>query len=141
MRLTPIALVAVAVASCASCGGTSPTRALPPTVSIGVLYPTAGSEGGAGLEEQRGVELAAEYANAHGAVGGRQIRLVTAPADRAEAVPAQMELLRRQGIGIVVGSDASAISQTAAVVATQNHQLFCQTAAVGQPLPATGGPT
>jgi branched-chain amino acid transport system substrate-binding protein len=139
--MRPVALIAglLLTGGLVSCGTSSGPGALPPTVSVGVLYPTAGSESGAGLEEQQGVELAAEYANAHHALGSRQIRLVYAPADRAEAVPAQMEILEHQGVRIVVGSDASAISQTAALVATQNHQLFWETGAVGQTLPGTGG--
>jgi branched-chain amino acid transport system substrate-binding protein len=144
MRLTPLlpAVATLALAgglvACASGGPTAATTS-PSVVSIGVIYPTAGSESTAGIEEQQGVQLAAEWANDHHALGTRQIRLVEAPADRAEAVPAQMELLARQGIKLVIGSDASALSQTAALFATENHELFWETGAVGQTLPGTGG--
>ena len=88
-----------------------------------------------------GSQLAAEWANDHHVLGSRRIELVSEPADRAEAVPGVMADLHRRGIDVVVGSHASAISQAAAATATQLHQLFWETGAVGQTLPGTGGGT
>jgi branched-chain amino acid transport system substrate-binding protein len=103
-----------------------------PSVTIGALYPTTGSQGPQGSEELRGVQLAAQFANANGGVHGRKIRLVTAPADRAEAVPAAMDALHRRGVDIVVGSHGSTISAVAADIASEQHMLFWETGAVGE---------
>ena len=127
MRRALVLLVALAgVAS-----GCSSSRA-GPVARIGLLYPTAGPQGAQGRAEQRGVELAAEWANDHGGVGGRRLRLVAAPADRAEAVPPAMESLRRKGVSVVVGSHGSAVSATAARMATDRGMLLWETGAVGQ---------
>jgi len=117
--------MSLVVTSLAACSGR-------PSLAVGVLYPTAGAQGSQGTEEQRGVQLAAEWANAHHAMAGRRLRLVAAPADRAEAVPAAMAELARQGVSVVLGSHASAISATAASAATERHMLLWETGAVGE---------
>src|SRR5947207_2952813 len=106
---TCVVLMTIGVASC------DPG---PKKVTIGAMYPTGGSQGTQGTEELRGVQLAEQWANDHGGVRGRKIRLVEASADRAEAVPAAMKDLRAKGADIVVGSHASAVSAEAARVAT-----------------------
>ena len=135
-----VALCAVALLASACSGGGGATRASDAsTLAIGTVYPLAGAQGFQGTQERRGVQLAAEWANDHHVLGSRRIELVSEPADRAEAVPGVMADLQRRGIDLVVGSHASAISQAAAAVATQQHQLFWETGAVGQTLPGTGG--
>lgn len=102
-----------------------------PTIAIGSLYPTSGAQGTGGTEEARGVQLAVEWANDHGGVKGRQVRLQTADAPRAEAVPAAMARLRGQGASIVIGSHGSAISAAAAQTASEHDMSFWETGAVG----------
>jgi ABC-type branched-subunit amino acid transport system substrate-binding protein len=122
-----MAVVVVLVA--AGCSGSSGGRR---SLTVGALYPTSGAQGQEGAEELRGVQLAAEWANAHGGVGGRDIRLTTVDAPRAEAVPSAMAALKRSGISVVVGSHSSIVSQTAAQVATSDGMVLFETGAVGQ---------
>jgi branched-chain amino acid transport system substrate-binding protein len=138
--LVAVVAVALLAAACASSGaaGTGGDRT---EVQIGTIYPLAGAQGLQGTQEYRGVQLAAEWANDHHALGDRRIELVSEPADRAEAVPGDLAELHRRGIDVVVGSHASAISQAAAAIATEQHQLFWETGAVGQTLAGTGGGT
>ncbi len=136
--LALVALVAIGASSCASASSAS-SGSSDSVLSIGAIYPTSGAQGMQGTEESRGVELAVKYADEHRVLGDRQIRLVLEPADKAEAVPGALADLQRKGIDLVVGSHGSAISQAAAAVATQRHQLFWETGAVGQTLPGTGG--
>jgi ABC-type branched-subunit amino acid transport system substrate-binding protein len=103
-----------------------------PTVTIGTLYPSSGPLGAAGVDERHGVELAAEWANAHLAKGAPAIKLDEVSADRVEAVPGAMDALARKGVQIVVGSHSSDLSAVAAQVATQKGMLFWETGAVGQ---------
>src|SRR5437764_5786500 len=124
-RILFVLVTVVLAAGLASCSSSRPS------VTIGALYPTTGNQGAQGTEELRGVRLAVEWANDHGGVHGRHIRLVTASAERAEAVPAAMADLHRRGADIVVGTHASPLSAVAADVATERHALLWETGAVG----------
>ena len=112
-------------------GGTATSLAAPPMV-IGAVYPTRGTQGAGGLEEFRGVELAAAYVNQHGGVHGRPIRLQLAEAASYDAAPGAVEQLADAGIAIVVGSYGSTISRPAAETATRLGLVFWETGAVGQ---------
>src|SRR6266849_3838260 len=54
-------------------------------IIIGAVYPTGGSNGFGGLEEFRGVTLAAEYANRQGGGHGRPLRLELVSAESWDA--------------------------------------------------------
>jgi branched-chain amino acid transport system substrate-binding protein len=111
----------------AGCGGSSKG----PAIRLGLLYPTSGSQGVQGTEEERGVLLAAQWANSHGGVNGKRIDLSTTPLDRPEQVPAAMAAFAQQGISVVLGSHGSTFSAVAADVATKQGQLLWETGAVG----------
>ena len=137
-------VVAVAVAACllaatACSSGRGSAAGDPSALRVGALYPLAGSQGLQGTQEERGVQLAAEWANDHHTLGTRHIQLVVEPADAASAVPGDMAQLHEEGIDLVVGSHASAISQAAAAVASTQHQVLWETGAVGETLPGTSG--
>ncbi len=132
-------VVAGLVAAACSPGGGSSAAASATTVRIGALYPLAGSQGLQGTQEERGVALAAQWANEHHVLGAKHIQLVVTPADAASAVPGDMAQLHHEGIDLVVGSHASAISQAAASVASTQHQVLWETGAVGETLPGTSG--
>jgi branched-chain amino acid transport system substrate-binding protein len=109
------------------------------SVKVGALYPTAGPQGAQGSEEQQGVALAAEWANAHHVLGAEKLQLVTAAADRAEEVPGAIASLVRRGVQVIVGSHGSTISAVAAQMASEQHLLLWETGAVGETLPGTNG--
>ncbi len=100
-------------------------------IVIGAVYPTGGSQAAGGTEEYRGVQLAADYVNARGGVGGRPIRLELAPADSYDAAPGAIEHLAQRGITIIVGSYGSTISRPAADAASRLGRMFWETGAVG----------
>lgn len=131
MRWAPATATAVAagVVLCAAllpgCSRTAPLK-------IGLMYPTEGSQGVQGNEEKHGVELAAQWANAHGGVDGRRVELVTADLDRPESVPSAMAALARARVAVVVGTHGSTYSALAAAEATRRHMLIWETGAVGQ---------
>lgn len=110
------------------------------TVVIGAIYPTSGPQRTGGTDEERGVRLAVEWANGHGGVRDRTVRLETADAPRPEAVPSAMRDLRDRGARIVIGSHGSATSAAAAEVAGETGMMLWETGAVGGSTPsATGG--
>src|SRR2546422_2168204 len=112
-------------------GGTA-TSVAAPAIVIGAVYPTSGSQGTGGVEEFRGVELAAAYVNQRGGVHGRPIRLQLADAPSYDAAPGAVEQLANAGIPVVVGSYGSTISRPAADTASRLGLVFWETGAVGQ---------
>lgn len=102
------------------------------TVVVGAVYPTAGGQGTGGVEEYRGVQVAAELVNADGGVDGKKIRLELAPTDSAEAVPDAMRALKGKGADVIVGSYGSTLSTVAGRIASQEDVVFWETGAVGE---------
>ena len=127
MRRLLVLLLAVAAVA-AGCAGSSS----PPSVRVGALYPRTGTQAAGGTDEERGVALAVEWANSHGGVNGRHVRLEAVDAPRAEAVPAALGELKRRGVSVVIGSHGSSISAVAASLAGKENLSFWETGAVGE---------
>jgi branched-chain amino acid transport system substrate-binding protein len=119
------ALLASALTSC-----TSHTTS-DGSLRVGAIYPLSGSQGPGGLAEFRGVQIAADMVNAAGGVDGRPISLVPVDAPAASAAVPAVELLRRQGVRLVLGSYGSTISEPASAAAGRDGMLFWETGAVG----------
>jgi branched-chain amino acid transport system substrate-binding protein len=109
-----------------------PLAGADPAVIIGAVYPTGGSQGFGGLEEFRGVSLAAEYANRQGGWHGRPLRLELVSAESWDAAPEAVERLHDAGLAVVVGSYGSTISRPVAETASRLGMLFWETGAVGE---------
>jgi branched-chain amino acid transport system substrate-binding protein len=101
------------------------------TVRVGAIYPLSGSQGPGGLAEFRGVQIAADMANASGGIDGHPVRLVPVDAPAASTAASAVELLHRQGVRFVVGSYGSTISEPAATASARDGMLFWETGAVG----------
>jgi ABC-type branched-subunit amino acid transport system substrate-binding protein len=132
------AAVAAMGAVLAGCGtGRSP-------VKVGIMYPAGGPQGPQGIEEKRGAELAADWANSHGGIDGNHLELVTADLDRPEDVPGAMAALQHAGVSVVVGTHGSDYSAVAAQEATTRSMLIWETGAVGDvgwdPAPTADNP-
>src|SRR5947207_199010 len=135
MRRSRLAAAAVVVTALAtSCGG--PRRASSPLV-VGAMYPTSGSQGPGGVEEYRGVVLAAQLANELGGVDGHPVAIRPVDAQSADAAPGAVAALAADGARFVLGSYGSTISAPAAIAADRRGMLFWETGAVGY-MPATG---
>lgn len=107
-------------------------------IVVGAVYPTEGSQGPGGLEEYRGVELAAELSNARGEAPTVRLRLE--PAETREEAPGAVERLARARVPIVLGSYGSTISRPAANAASRLGLVFWETGAVGDVgMDAAGG--
>ncbi|HEX9823331.1 MAG TPA: ABC transporter substrate-binding protein, partial [Actinomycetota bacterium] len=125
MRRLSIALAAALLAA-AGCS-TSPDPVL-----IGAVYPTGGSQGAGGIQELRGVRLAARLANSRGGLDGRPFQLVESPAGAAEAAPGAVESVVSRGASVVLGSYGSTISAPAAETSAGLDAVFWETGAVGE---------
>ena len=104
---------------------------------VGAVYPTTGGQGPGGLEEFHGALLAAQVANEHGGVDGRQIQIQAVDAEGADAAPGAVDSLASRGVRFVLGSYGSTISAPAAIEADRRGMLFWETGAVGF-MPGTG---
>jgi branched-chain amino acid transport system substrate-binding protein len=107
-----------------------------PPVRVGALYPLSGSQGDGGIDEHRGVVLAADLANEDGGVGGRAIELESIDVPGADAAPGAVARLDADGVDLVLGSYGSTISAPAASEAASRGMLFWETGAVGMLPPA-----
>jgi branched-chain amino acid transport system substrate-binding protein len=107
------------------------------SLTVGAVYPLSGSQGQGGIDEHRGVMLAAELVNQDGGIASRPIRLRSIDVATAEAAPGAIERLETEGIDLVLGSYGSTISAPASETAAANGMLFWETGAVGMLAPAS----
>ena len=129
LRLPAAALLVLLAASCS--GGDRPLR-------IGAVYPLSGPQALGGVDEYRGVKLAAELVNRDGGVRGRPVALDVVDVPVAEAAPGAVQTLARRGAQVIVGSYGSTIASPAAAAAVGRGRLFWETGAVGM-LAGVGG--
>lgn len=120
-----VAVVLLLAAGCVAQRGERP-------IVIGAVYPTGGSQSSGGIEEFRGVTLAADYVNQQGGINGRRLHLQLAKADSSDAAPAAVDQLANAGITVVLGSYGSTISASAAEMASKRGLVFWETGAVGE---------
>jgi branched-chain amino acid transport system substrate-binding protein len=128
-RFRPLACLVVlslAAAGCAAGGD------LPEPVRVGAVYPLSGSQGMGGVDEYRGVVVAAELVNHDGGVAGRRIAVERVDVPEADAAHGAVEALARRGVDLVLGSYGSTISSPAAAAAAGRGSLFWETGAVGK---------
>lgn len=122
--LTALALIAAACTTGTIDGGDNEVR-------VGAIYPLSGSQGRGGIDEHRGVLLAAQLVNADGGIGGRTIEVVSTDVSAAEAAAGAIDELEANGIDVVLGSYGSTISAPASQSAAASGMLFWETGAVG----------
>lgn len=121
--LLVVALLLVASA-CSSGADGDPIR-------VGAIYPLSGSQGQGGIDEHRGVMLAADLVNDDGGLDGRPIQITSLDVAGGDAAPAAVAQLDDAGIGLVLGSYGSTISAPASAAAAERGMLFWETGAVG----------
>lgn len=101
------------------------------TLTIGAVYPTSGGQGPGGVEEFRGLTLAAALQNSQGGVHGRTIAIDLKAADSADAAPGAVAAAAADGAKVITGSYGSTISFPAAQAAYHRGLDFWETGAVG----------
>ncbi len=139
LRYCLAGLAAVGLAAGSSIGSAAPARG-PAPIRIGAMYPLSGSQAGGGREEYHGLQLAAKLVNAAGGIHGRPVTFVTANAPSADAAPAAVDALKRQGVSIVAGSYGSTISIPASAEAQRQNLIFWESGAVATMITEHGYP-
>jgi len=146
-RLLVVAVAAV-VAACAGGTGTGPSAAGSSSpravganpIRIGAVFPTSGNAASLALQELRGVQLAADFVNADGGIGGRSIVLDTRDLEAGDAAPAAMASLRADGVSVVLGAYSSELSIPAAAAADKAGLVYWEAGAVADQLTGQGLP-
>jgi branched-chain amino acid transport system substrate-binding protein len=126
----------VLVLAMAACTGVSNDPHAHP-IRIGAVYPLSGSQGSGGIDEHRGVMLAADLANQDGGVHGRPIQLRSIDVETSDAAPRAVAQLHSEGVDLVMGSYGSTISVPASEAAAERGMVFWETGAVGMLPPAS----
>jgi len=81
-----------ALAFCTALAGVACTRGeAPAEIRVGAVYPLSGSQGPGGIDEHRGIMLAADLANQDGGVDGRRIRLESVDTPGSDAAAAAVD--------------------------------------------------
>jgi branched-chain amino acid transport system substrate-binding protein len=124
-KVAPFVALLVLAAACATGG-----RSTGP-ITLGAVYPTGGGQGPGGLDEWHGVQLAAEYVNAHGGVLGRSVQLKLQAADSSDQAARAVTVLANEDVPLILGSYGSTISRPAADKAASLGKVFWETGAVG----------
>jgi len=136
MKRAGVIFAVLAVVAAASCT----PDASPSTIRVGAIYPLSGAQGPGGRDEFRGVQLAVDLVNAQGGVDGQQVELQPIDVASGDQAPYAIDQLADAGVGIVLGSYGTTISEPAANEAASRGMLFWETGAVGSmPAPGAGG--
>lgn len=102
---------------------------------IGAVYPLSGVNEAYGIQEYQGVATAVDLVNADGgiggAMGGRQVELVTRDApDMEEGWRVGRELIRRERVPIVMGSYSSIVALASSRAVSEDGGIYWETGAV-----------
>jgi branched-chain amino acid transport system substrate-binding protein len=145
-RLLVVAAAALLAGCTVSAAGTSPGStgssgaATGDPIRIGAVFPISGTATSLALEEMRGVQLAADFVNADGGVGGRRIVLDLRDLESGDAAPAAMASLRADGVTAVIGAYSSELSIPAAAAADKAGLVYWEAGAVADQLTGQGLP-
>jgi branched-chain amino acid transport system substrate-binding protein len=105
-------------------------------IHIGAIYPLSGPQGSGGREELDGVRAALAVARNRGLPFASRISLDVRDLQTTDQVAPAIDSFAARGVGVVVGSYGSALSEAAADEADKRHVVFWETGAVADPVTA-----
>jgi branched-chain amino acid transport system substrate-binding protein len=129
--------VGLAVVLALVAAGCSLVRDRTSSLVVGAVYPLSGGQGSGGIDEHRGVLLAADLVNQDGGVNGHPVQVDSIDAEGSDAAPGAVAALASQGVRLVLGSYGSTISGPASAEAAKRGMLFWETGAVGMLAPGS----
>ena len=99
-------------------------------LAVGAVFPVHGMQSALGLEELRGVRIAAQLANHEGGVDGRPVQLVVRDLETREQAPGAVAAVKSAGAQVVVGAFSSQLSMPAAAAAAHDGIVYWEAGAV-----------
>ncbi|MGC9665403.1 ABC transporter substrate-binding protein [Planosporangium sp. 12N6] len=122
---------ALVVGAAAGCGGGAASGAAE-EVKVGLIFPTTGGQAALGTDQNNAAKMVLEWANAHGGVGGKKIKIFEGDSQSNPGVGATVaqRMIDQNGVQVIIGSYASGIAQAIAPVAQRNRVLLWEVGAV-----------
>jgi branched-chain amino acid transport system substrate-binding protein len=135
-------VVLILVAGCAAPARSPSAAASSATadVRIGAVFPLASNAGNLAKEELAGVQVAADFVNADGGIGGRRISLDVQDLEPGADAQAVMATLKADGAAVVVGAYSSDLSIPASQAASDLGLVYWEAGAVADRLTGRGLP-
>jgi branched-chain amino acid transport system substrate-binding protein len=137
-------IASIALIGFAGCAAPAP-RSAPTTspagaIRIGAVFPLKGNAAGLASEELAGVRAAADFVNADGGIGGRQVILDVHDLEGGADAPRVMATIKAAGATVVVGAYASDLSVAASQAANDAGLAYWEAGAVADRLTGRGLP-
>ncbi len=110
-------------------------------ILVGGVFPVWSSAAPLVAQELRGVQIAADFVNAAGGIGGRPIELDVRDLERPADAAVIMAALRAEGVSTVVGAYSSNLSIPASQAAADAGLVYWEAGAVADQLTGRGLPT
>ena len=112
----------------------------PEPIRIGAVFPISGSAAQLASEQQRGVQIAVDFANAAGGIDGRQVTLDVRDLESAADAPGLMASFAAEGVHVVLGAYSSDLSIAASAAANDAGLVYWEAGAVADQLTGRGLP-
>lgn len=111
-----------------------------PAIRVGVVLPLTGMPAELAGQEELGVRVAADLANADGGIRGRQIRLDVRDVSDGNRASYIVEQFKAEGAPVVVGSYASDLSMAVSTATANAGLVYWESGAVADQLTGRGLP-
>jgi branched-chain amino acid transport system substrate-binding protein len=138
VRLRQIAAIGVALAA-AACA-TPATGNANSAVKVGALFPLTGPQAPLARQQYAGLQIARDFANADGGIGGAPISLVVKDLGGNADIAAAVQQLNESGISSVLGAYSSTLSMQVSAAAQSRGMLYWEAGAVADQLTGRGFP-
>src|SRR5205823_5911523 len=139
--LVLLVLVATGCAQPAARPSPSAVTVAPPApIRVGAVFPLQGNAAGLAGEQLKGVQIAADFANADGGIGGRRIVLDVRDLASRDDATAVMAGLKSDGVSLVIGAYSSDLSIAASQAADAAGLVYWEAGAVADRLTGRGLP-
>ncbi len=122
----------LATAGLTACGPTNGSAGGVKEIRVGLVFPTSGSMAALGSDQEKGVQMMLDWANAHGGAGGAKIKVFTADSqsDPGVGATAAQRLIDNDQVQLLIGSYSSGIAQAILPVAQRNRVVMWEVGAV-----------
>ena len=139
--LVLLVLVATGCAQPAARPSPSAVTVAPPApIRVGAVFPLQGNAAGLAGEQLKGVQVAADFVNADGGIGGRRIVLDVRDLASRDDATAVMAGLKSDGVSLVIGAYASDLTIAASQAADAAGLVYWEAGAVADQLTGRGLP-
>jgi branched-chain amino acid transport system substrate-binding protein len=138
VRLRQLAATGVLLASTAC--ATAPSGNAVAAIKVGAVFPLTGPQAPLAKQEDAGVQIARDLANADGGVDGAPITLITKDLTSEADATARVQDLKAQGVQSIVGAYSSSLSMPVSAAAQSQGLLYWEAGAVADQLTGRGYP-